>query len=82
MIPSWNADIPFADCSCNDWDADKEGPGVFTDTKSGSCCGSIGLCIGGVRAACTPLMLKDSDLGGKLGSEILLATLCGIAGEL
>lgn len=37
--------------------------------------GSTGLSIGGVRAGWTPLMLKDSDLGGRLGSEILLATL-------
>lgn len=44
--------------------------------------GSTGLSIGGVRAGWTPLMLKDSDLGGKLGSEILLATLWGMAGEL
>lgn len=45
-------------------------------------CGSTGLSRGGVRAGCTLLILKDSDRGGRLGSEILLATLCGIAGEL
>ena len=44
--------------------------------------GSTGLSIGGVLAGWTPLMLKDSDLGGRLGSEILLATLWGMAGEL
>lgn len=45
-------------------------------------CGSTGLSRGGVRAGCTLLILKDSERGGRLGSEILLATLCGIAGEL
>lgn len=45
-------------------------------------CGSTGRSRGGVRAGCTPLMLKDSDRGGRLGSEILLATLWGMAGEL
>lgn len=68
-------------CSCTDWEAVKAGPWDFTATRCGIW-GSTGLSMGGVRAGCTPLMLKDSDRGGSAGSDILLATLCGKAGEL
>lgn len=59
-------------------------PGSVGEHAGGSTitCGSTGRSRGGVRAGCTPLMLNDSDRGGRLGSEILLATLWGMAGEL
>lgn len=59
-------------------------PGSVGEPAGGSIitCGSTGRSRGGVRAGCTPLMLNDSDRGGRLGSEILLATLWGMAGEL
>lgn len=39
-------------------------------------------CTGGFRGAATPPLLKDSERGGMLGSDILLPILCGMAGEL
>lgn len=45
-------------------------------------CGSMGRWMGGVRAGCMPPLLKDSERGGREGSETRLDTLCCSAGEL
>ena len=45
-------------------------------------CGSMGRWMGGVRAGCMPPLLKDSERGGREGSEMRLDTLCCSAGEL
>lgn len=37
--------------------------------------------MGGVRACWMPPLLKDSERGGRVGSEIRLETLCCNAGE-
>lgn len=44
-------------------------------------CGSMERWMGGVRAGCMPPLLKDSERGGREGSEIRLDTCCS-AGEL
>lgn len=79
--PSWKADTPLADWSCRDWEPDMEGLWDFTGTRW-AICGSTGRCMGGVRAGWIPPLLKDSDRGGRDGSDIRLATLCWSAGEL
>lgn len=45
-------------------------------------CGSMERWMGGVRAGCMPPLLKDSERGGREGSEMRLDTLCCSAGEL
>lgn len=45
-------------------------------------CGSLERWMGGVRAGCMPPLLKDSERGGREGSEMRLDTLCCSAGEL
>lgn len=44
-------------------------------------CGSTERCMGGVLACWIPPLLKDSERGGRDGSEIRLETLCCKAGE-
>lgn len=45
-------------------------------------CGSMERWMGGVRAGCMPPLLKDSERGGREGSEMRLDNLCCSAGEL
>lgn len=52
---------------------------VYTHTHT---CGSTGRWMGGVRAGCMPPPLKDSERGGREGSDTRLDTLCCSAGEL
>lgn len=54
---------------------------VFFHTHTHTC-GSMERWIGGVRAGCMPPLLKDSERGGREGSEMRLDTLCCSAGEL
>lgn len=42
----------------------------------------MGRWMGGVQVGCTPPLLKDSERGGREGSEMRLDTLCWSAGEL
>lgn len=54
-------------------------PLPYTHTHT---CGSMERWMGGVRAGCMPPLLKDSERGGREGSEMRLDTLCCSAGEL